>query len=125
MAAKLVCATGAFICMAACHWPGSPATCNTAIDWVDFIQVGSTQYVAGQQAPIALGESDLGPVFAHVKFKVSGNVCDSNYRIKDGDAAFLEPGTPIYRVVGHPASEELAARLDGKIQLFLVIAPVP
>jgi len=33
-----------------------------------------------------------------VKFKVSGNVCDPNYRLKDGDAAFLEVGTPIYQV---------------------------
>ena len=111
-------AIAAVMCMAACQWPGSPAACNASIDWVDFIQVGSTQYVAGLQAPAALDESDLGPVFAKVKFKVSGNVCDPNYRIKDGDAAFLESGTPIYRVIGHPASEELAARFNGKIQLF-------
>ena len=38
-------------------------------------------------------EIDLGPVYAHVKFKVSGNVCDPSYRPKDGDAAFLDTGS--------------------------------
>ena len=40
--------------------------------------------------------------------KVSGNVCDPHYRPKDGDAAFLDPGTAIYAVNGHPTSDLLA-----------------
>ena len=77
---------------------GSPPSCTASIDWVNFIQVGSTQYVTGpQMTPDALQESDLGPVYARVKFKVSGNVCDPTYKIKDGDAAFLDPGTPFYQ----------------------------
>jgi hypothetical protein len=51
--------------------------------------------VAGPGAPATLEESDLGPVVAQVKFEVDGNVCDPNYRPKDGDAAFLDPGTQI------------------------------
>jgi hypothetical protein len=58
-----------------------------------------------------------------VKFKVSGNVCDPNYRLKDGDAAFLDPGTPIYRVTGQPPGAELAARFDGQIVVYKVPAP--
>lgn len=71
-------------------------------------------------SPEVLQESDLGPVYAHVRFKVSGNVCDPNYRIKDGDAAFLEPGTPIYEVAGHSPSEEVAARFNGRIEVYHV-----
>ena len=62
-------------------------------------------------------------MYAHVKFKVSGNVCDPNYRVKDGDAAFLDPGTPIYQVIGYPPSEQLAARLNGRVVLFRVYPP--
>ena len=101
--------------MAACQIPGSPGSCNLQIDWVDFVQVGSTQYVAGPESPTVIPESDLGPVFAHVKFKVSGNVCDPNYKPKDGDAAFLDPGTAIYEVRGRPPTEVLAARRNAQI----------
>jgi hypothetical protein len=108
--------------MAACQPPVATPACSAQIDWVNFVEVGSTQYVAGSGAsPDVLQESDLGPVYAHVKFKVSGNVCDPNYRIKDGDAAFLEPGTPIYQVAGHPPSEELAARFNRSIEIYHVL----
>ena len=103
--------------------PGSSATCSAQIDWVNFIQVGVTQYVAGQESPGVLQETDLGPIYAHVKFKVAGNVCDPSYRLNDGDAAFLDPGTPIYQVNGHVASEQLAARFNGAIVLYQAMAP--
>ena len=89
------------------------------IDWVNFIQVGSTQYVAGPGWTVALQGSDLGPVYAKVKFKVSGNVCDPNYKLKDGDAAFLDPGTEIYQVNGHTPTQELAARFNGQIVAYV------
>ena len=109
--------------MAACRLPGTPASCNAQIDWVNFIQVGSAQYVAGPQPSTALQAGDLGRVYAKVKFKVSGNVCDPGYRLKDGDAAFLEPGTPIYQVNGKPPSEQLAARFNGAIVVYRAMTP--
>ena len=123
MAPKVVVALGALVLIAACRLPGSSSSCNAQIDWVNFIQVGSTQYVAGEQPPTALQEGDLGPAYAHVKFKVSGNVCDPNYRLKDGDAAFLDAGTPIYQVNGQPPTEELAARFNGRIVVYKAMAP--
>jgi hypothetical protein len=125
MRSKLVVALGVLVFMAACQAPGSTQSCTTMIDWVNFIQVGSTQYVAGQQPSTVVQESDLGPVFAHVKFKVSGNVCDPNYKVKDGDAAFLDPGTPLYLVSGHPATAELAARFSGSIVVYSAMTPAP
>jgi len=122
MAPKLMVAL-AVLLTAACQVPGTPTTCNAQIDWVNFIQVGSMQYVAGQQSPTPLQESDLGAVYAHVKFKVSGDVCDPNYRLKDGDAAFLDAGTPIYQINGQPAIERLAARFDGRILVYEARAP--
>jgi hypothetical protein len=122
MAIKVAAVLGALLLIAACGLPGSTPACNAQIDWVNFIEVGSTQYVAGLASPAAaLQESDLGPVYAHVKFRVSGNVCDPSYRLKDGDAAFLDPGTPIYQVNGHLPSEELAARFNGTIVAYPVV----
>ena len=111
--------------MAACQLPGQSSTCNSQIDWVTFFQVGSTQYVAGpaSQATTGLKESDLGPEYSKVKFKVSGNVCDPAYKLKDGDAAFLEPGTPIYQVSGHAPTDELAARFNGVITVYRAMSP--
>ena len=123
MTVKVAVVLGALVFAAACQPPGSSSSCSAQIDWVNFIQVGSTQYVAGPQSPTVLQESELGPVYAHVKFKVSGNVCDPNYRLKDGDAAFLDPGTPIYQVIGQAPGQELAARFNGSIVVYRAMAP--
>src|SRR5207244_6905618 len=123
MTVKVAVMLGALLVAAACQLPGSSSSCSAQIDWVNFIQVGSTQYVAGPQSPTVLQESDLGPVYAHVKFKVSGNVCDPNYRLKDGDAAFLDPGTPIYQLSRQPPGEQLAARFSGQVVVYRATAP--
>jgi hypothetical protein len=124
MAAKLVVGIAILGFMAACQLPGQTSTCNSMIDWVNFIQVGSTQYVAGLQPDSAIQDSELGPPLAYVKFKVDGNVCDPHYKLKDGDAAFLDPGTPIYQVKGHPPAEELAAKFNGTLVVYRAMTPV-
>ncbi|HEX7263879.1 MAG TPA: hypothetical protein VF383_06845 [Candidatus Dormibacteraeota bacterium] len=123
MVRGVVVALGALLFTGACQLPGSAPSCsNVQIDWVNFIQIGSTQYVAGlTQSPIVLQETDLGPAYAHVKFKVSGNICDPKYRVKDGDAAFLDAGTPIYQVNGQPPTEQLAARFNGQIVAYVAM----
>jgi hypothetical protein len=123
MAAKVLVVLGVLFLTAACQLPGSSSACNAQIDWVNFIQVGSTQFVAGPQSPTVLQESDLGPVYAHVKYKVSGNVCDPSYRLRDGDAAFLDPGTPIYVINGQSPDVALAARFSGQIVVYRAMAP--
>src|SRR5437879_10276251 len=125
MGARVVVVLGALLFAAACQLPGSSSSCNAQIDWVNFIQVGSTQYVAGPQSPTILQVSDLGPVYAHVKFEVSGNVCDPNYRLKDGDAAILDVGTPIYQVNGYPSSDQLAAKFNGSLVVYRALTPAP
>ena len=117
--------TFALFLLAACSLSSSSISCaNTQIDWVNFIEVGSTQYVAGMSSPApALQTSDLGPVYAHVKFRVSDHVCDPHYRPRDGDAAFLEIGTSIYQVQGHSPTTALAARFNGQIVLYEAMPP--
>ncbi len=113
MASRLLAVLAVTFLVAGCRVPGSG--CNTAIDWVDFIQIGSVQYVAGANgAPATVAQGELGPVVTHVKFKVDGNVCDPNYKVKDGDAAFIEPGTPIYSLITAQPGAAVAAMHDGK-----------
>ncbi len=119
MASRLAVGLLALALAAACQLPGSPQTCNVMIEWVNFIQVGSTQYVTGLGTETVLEESDLGPVYSQVKFKVSGNVCDPGYRLKDGDAAFLDPGTPmlaaaLFGAVAAGFSDDVLAALGGE-----------
>ena len=106
------------VVLGGCQLPGSSSGCTAQIDWVDFVQVGSIQYVAGPGSSSTLQESDLGPIVATVKFKLSGNVCDPSYRPKDGDPGLLEPGTPMYQVSGHLPSQLLAARHGGRILAY-------
>jgi hypothetical protein len=79
--------------------------------------------VTQAQSPTVFKETDLGPVYAKVNFKVSHSVCDPNYRLKDGDAAFLDPGSPIYQVSGHSPSEQLAARYNDELLLYMALPP--
>jgi hypothetical protein len=124
MASRISMAVAALFFVGACQLPWSQSACDTThIDWANFIQVGSAQYVAGPEAPAILEEGDLGPVYTTVKFRVSDNVCDPDYRPRDGDAAFLEPGTPVYQVKGQSSAERLAARFNGSILLYRAIGP--
>jgi hypothetical protein len=49
---------------------------------------------------------------------MDGSVLDPGYRPKDGDAAFLNPGTALYAVKGYKASFRIAAWEDGRLTLF-------
>jgi hypothetical protein len=125
MASRLAAALLSLALAAACQLPGQPQRCTVMIDWVNFIQVGSTQYVAGPEAETVLQENELGPVYRRVKFRLSGNICDPGYHPKDGDAAFLDPGTPIFQVSGRAPSQQLAARFNGRILLYRAVPPAP
>ncbi len=91
------------------------------IDWVNFIRFGGIHYVAVPIKPgRSITESDLGPVFATVTFKLSGNVRDLGYQSKEGDAAFLDAGTKVYRVKGYSPLFRLAAPQNNAFTLYEV-----
>ena len=110
------------LALGACQLPASNSTCNTTIDWVNFIKVGSIVYTADLQNSTPLLVSDLGPIDTHVKFKVDGHVCDPHYQLKDGDAAFLAPGTAIYQVSAYSPTQALAAYFNGQLLLYVATA---
>ena len=93
---------------------------EAAVDWTDSVRFNGVGYEAPDPhfPGRALQESDLDAEFDRVRFRLSGNVNDPAYREKDGDAGYLDAGTPVYRVKGYSPEFRLAARQDGRITLF-------
>ncbi len=112
--AALLCLAGLGACAGG---PSSGSTVQT--DWVNVVQFGGIQYLAtsipGGRAPTA---ADVGPVFATVQFKLADNVHDPNYHLKDGDAAYLDAGTPVYRVLGYAPTFRLVARFANRLTFY-------
>ncbi len=99
--------------------PNPNPNTGVAIDWIDFVRHDGVDYAA-PMLPRGrdLTPGDLGPQAATVCFQVSDHVEDPAYHLKDGDAAFLAPGTPLYAVEGYKTSFRLAAYFGGRIVLF-------
>jgi len=113
----------AFLGLVSCGSPlnGSsfPNTHHVVIDWVNFIRFNGITYLAGPTKPgRSVKASDLGPVFATVRFKLEGNVQDPNYQSKDGDAAFLDAGTKIYSMQGYSPNFRLIAQQSNALTLY-------
>lgn len=92
------------------------------IDWIDFIQFNGIQYIAVGQFGGTTGrdlvETDLGPEFAQVKFKHAEEHLFGHQCCRDGDAAYLDTGTPVYIVNGFKPEFRLAAYRDGRLILY-------
>ena len=93
---------------------------NGFMDWVNSIRFDGISYVSNAMRGGGghFHESQLGPVLYRVAFHVDANFVPGSYRIRDGDATHLPPGTPIYSVKGYPPSEVLAAVVDREVWRF-------
>ena len=87
------------------------------IDWISFVKFNDITYVQNVWMPDAFPDEDL-VYFDRVQFKVAGNVSDPSYRIKNGDAAFLEEGTPINSIRGYSPDFRLIAKTETEISLY-------
>lgn len=119
---KLFIPLAALVVLLASGCSGSKAPSSFgAIDWVPFIQFDGTMYIASSFGPgdENFDRSVLGPEFKKVNFNVAANVGDPNYKVKDGDAAFLDKGTPIYSVTGYRPSFMLASDVGGRVTVYL------
>jgi hypothetical protein len=81
----------------------------TAQDYLDFLRLGGITYYADDSNLVGRKPrpSDLGPVFAVVQRNPPDD--DLNYEMRDGDAAFVAPGAPVYTVKGYRPTFRLAA----------------
>ena len=95
---------------------------ETIADWLHSIQFGGITYLAKGSwgGPIitegerALTIEDLGSEIYRVAFRIEGYSGSH----QDGDATYLNPGTPIYAVKGYSPEFRLAALEDGTPRLF-------
>lgn len=87
-----------------------------SIDWVNFVQLNGITYLAfahaGPNAPA------LGSQVGVTKRKLADNETDPSYRLQDGDAAFLEAGTPIFALAGYRSTFRVAATLGGALTIY-------
>src|SRR5215218_5021682 len=90
-----------------------------AADYVNFVKLHGITYTAdGPVVGRTLGDGDLGPVHARVRCSLREKMDPTGGELQDGDAAYLEAGSPLYRVRGYRPTFRLAARQDGRLVLF-------
>ena len=97
---------------------------ETLAEWAHSVQFGGITYLAKGGwfgSMIANGEralttDDLGPELYRVAFRRVGY--SGSYRYQDGDATYLNPGTPVYAVKGYVPEFRLATLEEGEVRLF-------
>lgn len=82
---------------------------RVVIDWTDFVKWNGTNYMS-DWTTVVTSPDILGEEVGEISFKVADVVQDPGYRTKDGDAAFLDIGTKLFRVEGYQENEMLAAQ---------------
>ena len=95
------------------------------IYWPHMIQFGGIHYLARwrlpgeatREADRDLTVEDLGPELYRIAFKSDGYV-GIGYRYQDGDATYMNPGTPVYAVKGYAPEFRLAILEEDRVTLF-------
>jgi hypothetical protein len=93
-----------------------PARPECHADWTDLIRFGGITYESWPSYPPDRPDpSVLGSEFARVAFRAPS---DCDYKFKDGDAAHLQPGTPVYTVNSYRTDFLLATFERGVVKLY-------
>lgn len=78
------------------------------IDWVDFIVLNDINYHRAYLEDFNLEKDKVGKVIGKVEFNVANNIDNPKYEVKNGDAAFLEKGTKIYKLMDYSTNFRVA-----------------
>jgi hypothetical protein len=88
-------------------------------DYANFVKLNGITYTAdGPMVGRTLGDGDLGPVHDRVRCSLRDKMDPTRGEPQDGDAAYLDAGSPLYQVRGYRPSFRLAARQDGGLVIF-------
>jgi hypothetical protein len=60
----------------------------------------------------------LGEPVGRINCRLLGSGTPSDYQVRDGDAAYLDAGTKLYRVAGVPLQKVLAVRRGDQVDLY-------
>ena len=85
-------------------------------DWINFVKFEGITYIANRGRG-KLGLDWLGKERYRIAFELR-DFAGGGYRSRDGDAAYLDPGTAIYEVTGYSPRFRLAAVSDGTVTVF-------
>jgi len=104
-----------------------PGGGQAAVDYVDFLQANGRNYIADLAGNrVRISPSDLGPVALQVRCSYAA-VNDATGLVlgepRDGDSAFLAPGTRVYTVRGWSPLCRLAAMHDHVLLVYLAYRP--
>jgi hypothetical protein len=84
---------------------------DAEIEWIDMVMIHDIKYQHHFPEPVDENipiDIEIGRELGKVDYKMADSAC-SNHRMKNGDAAFLEEGTPIYEIKGYPTALVVAA----------------
>jgi len=96
------------------------------IDYVDFLQAGGRNYIADLHPVAPITRADLGTRVLSVRCSYARLNHETGRQTpppRDGDAAFLQPGTPVYAIHGWSPSCRLAASWEGRLRVYLAYQP--
>jgi len=83
--------------------------CKASIEWVDFLMLNDVMYHHNDEGNRETAESPrIGEKLGEVAYKINGHAC-LDYVPKNGDAAYLPVGTPIFEVQGYKPEFRVAA----------------
>src|SRR5512132_154491 len=103
----------------AAYGGGGGETRWASTDYRDFMRFGGVTYDAVEHdvgRPVA--DRDLGSRFALVRDNPPERDPTHAYRMRDGDAAFVPVGSPVFTVKGYRPSFRLAARRRDRLRLY-------
>lgn len=95
------------------------ATGNAVIDWVPFVRLDGRTYTLLNFATFdedeaRVAQSHVAERLGEVRCKLADRITDPDYRTRDGDAGFLEPGTALHALAGFdPGFRIVALTPDG------------
>lgn len=86
--------------------------CTAKIDWVDFLMINDIRYWHNYEGVSEVKPDQIGEKIGEVAYMLDGHAC-TDHTTKNGDAAFLPTGTPIYAMKGYRPNFRVIA--DNKI----------
>lgn len=90
-----------------------------AIDYVDTLRLVDHDYLAAPEGTSThWTPSEIGPLLGRIKCMLSAYLVDPNYRLGNGDATFLPPGTPVFFATTKPHSTDVVAKVAGRWRLY-------
>ncbi|WP_249899469.1 hypothetical protein [Paenibacillus sp. PK3_47] len=86
----------------------TPEPCNAIIEWVDFLMINDIKYYQNFEGTLPVSADLLGEQVGEISYMLENNAC-TDHVTRNGDAAFLPVGTPVYAVKGYRQEFRVAA----------------